>query len=504
MKTTTKLSSKCIYEFYKQLEAHGIENHGLLIIKDGKTVYEEYSYPYSADMPHTLFSVTKSIVSTAVGFAIEEGLVSLDTKIADVFPTHEMCKGDGWNELTLRSVLTMNSNKEFSFLQDMTDDYVEMFMKAQFRKDKGFLYSNNDAHIAAAVVHKVTGMSIADYLMPRLFAPLGIEKPFWETNEKGECIGGTGCYLKLSDLAKIMLCYSQGGKYNGVQVIPEFWTKEATKIQHRFSENSGYGYLFWIDADIYSMTGMFGQIIAYSKKHNAIIASMNSGVNEDSHTRLLNEVLVKALDGENTEEYDEHLNEYLKSRGVKPAVCGELPNIHFGKTYYLTSLSDKIAKAVFPQSVIPRALTCSFAKRPKNNLNKVVFSKTENALSIKWEEEEDKITINCGIDGKPQITECSIKGYPYKLWAYAYTENGKLKAVVKPLNTLATHYITFDFQSKYMKMKFNSTPDFTGFIIRSAISPDFFKKHKIIKNIAMGFLKLSLEIMQRPLKFKVK
>lgn len=504
MPIKTSLSLKYVYEFYKGLEAHGVENHGLIIVKDGKALFEEYAYPYSKDMPHTLFSVTKSIVSTAAGFAIDEGLISLDTKVEDIFPECEKCKGDGWNELTLRSVLTMQSNKEFSFLQDMTGDYVKMFMKAPFRKKKGFLYSNNDAHVVAAVVQRVTGMSLIEYLTPRLFEPLGIEKPFWETNYAGECIGGTGCYLKLSDLVKIMLCYSQGGKYDGVQIIPEFWTREATKIQVDFGNGNGYGYLFWINGDIFSMTGMFGQIIAYSKKHNAIIASMNSGVDEDSHTRLLQNTLIKALDFEDNEDGCELLWEYLENRKKQLPVCEALPQIPTGKSFYLTKLSDAVAKTVFPQSVIPGALTCSFAKRPKENLNRLSFEMAENALTVKWFEEEDEVIIKCGLDGKPRFSSCEIKGYPYTLWAYAYTENGKLKAVVKPLNTLATHYITFDFLMDSVKIKFDCTPDFTDFIIRSASSPDFFKKHKIIKAVLMGGLKVFLDFTQRPMKFKNK
>ncbi|MBQ8016365.1 MAG: serine hydrolase [Clostridia bacterium] len=125
MKTKTKLSSEWIYKFYKELENNGIENHGLLIEKDGETVFEEYAYPYSADMPHTLFSVTKSVVATAAGFAIDEGLFSLDSKIISLFPEYEACKSDEWENLTVRSVLTMQSNKEFSFTQDMTGNYVK-------------------------------------------------------------------------------------------------------------------------------------------------------------------------------------------------------------------------------------------------------------------------------------------------------------------------------------------------------------------------------------------
>ena len=92
METKTKLSSKWIYKYYRELEKYNIENHGLLIMQNGEVVFEEYAYPYSADMPHTLFSVTKSVVSTAAGFAIDEGLFSLDSKIIDFFSEYKPCK----------------------------------------------------------------------------------------------------------------------------------------------------------------------------------------------------------------------------------------------------------------------------------------------------------------------------------------------------------------------------------------------------------------------------
>lgn len=504
MKAKTKLSSKYIYEFYKGLEEKGVENHGLMLVKDGETVFEEYFSPYSQDMPHTLFSVTKSIVSTAAGFAISEGLISLDTKLSELFSEYEMCKGDGWSELTLRSVLTMQSNKEFSFLQDMTGDYVQMFMKAPFRKKKGFLYSNNDAHMVAAAVERVAGMSLVEYLTPRLFKPLSIEVPFWETNSQGQCIGGTGCYLKLSDLVKIMLCYSQGGVYENQQIIPKFWTEEATKIQVDFGGGSGYGYLFWIGEDVYSMTGMYSQIIAYSSKHNAVIGSMNCGLEEGAHTSLLQNTLIRAFEGECNEEYDALLSQYLEDRKRNIPVCGKLPEIPQGKTFYLTKLSDKIAKAVFPQSLIPRTISCSFARRPKENLNGVSFEVRENELIINWLEEEDKVKIICGLDGNPRLSECSIKGYPYKIWAYAYTQGDAVKVEVRPLNTLSTRYITLSFKGNTLQLQLEGTPDFKAFLLKNAGEPDFLKKHKAINAAAMFVVRKFADLLERPLKLKIK
>lgn len=504
MLTKTRLSSEWIYKYYKRLENCGVENHGLLIMQNGEIIFEEYAYPYSADMPHTLFSVTKSIVSTAAGFAIDEGLFSLDDKIIDLFPEYEPCKSDEWENLTVRSVLTMSSNKRFSFLQDMTGNYMEMFMKAPFRKDKGFLYSNNDAHVVAALIHKISGMNLVDYLTPRLFKPLEIDIPVWETNEIGECIGGTGCYLKLRDLAKICQCYADGGKYNGKQIIPEFWTKEATKIQVEFKENEGYGYLFWIRNGVFKMTGMFGQVIAYFPQYNVVVATMNACIDEGGNEGAIEYVLSKAFESESNEEWDEKLKEYLENRRIKIQKCKEKLNVSTGKTFYTTGLSNKIANLMFPASIIPRSLTSSFAKRPKTNFNEVSFDLTEDVFIVKWKEEGDEVVINCGLDGEPRMSECQIKGYPYKIWAYAYTENGKINAVVKPINTLSTQYMTFDFSGNTVKVQIKGIPSFTEFILKNATSPDFIKKHKFIKFIVTKVLNLILSTTERPMKFKAK
>lgn len=499
-----KPSSKYILEFYKGLEKHGIENHGLLIMKGEETVFEEYQYPYSADMPHTLFSVTKSIVATAVGFAIDEGLFTLDTKIIDIFPEYEACKSDEWENLTVKSVLTMNSNKKFSFLQDMTGNYVEMFMKADFRKDKGFLYSNNDAHIAAAIVHKKSGMTVAEYLRPRLFEPLEIDAPFWETNSIGECIGGTGCYLKLRDLAKICRCYGNGGKYNGLQIIPEWWTKEATKIQHPFKKGKGYGYLFWIENGAFSMTGMFGQVITYFPQYDAVTAVMNCGIDEGSNERLIYTVLTKAFEEESTDEWDNKLKEYLEERNVKPVACSEKISVPQNKKYYLTAFSDALAKFMFPQSLIPRSVSSSFAKRCKKNLNEVSFSLTDDVLTVKWKEGGDTVTVNCGLDGEPRLASCEIKGYPYKIWAYAYVKEGKINAVIKPINTLATQYFTFDFQGDALKMQIKGTPSYPEFILKNAVDNPIAKKSKVVKKAIIGVMKPVLATTERVMTLKSK
>ncbi len=508
MNTKSKLSSEWIYRFYNELEKYGMENHGLLIMQNGEILFEEYLYPYSADMPHTLFSVTKSVVSTAVGFAVSEGLFSLDSKILPFFPEYKACKSNEWENTTVRSLLTMQSNKKFSFTQDMTDNYDKIFMKAPFRKKgRGFLYSNNDVHVIASLIQRLSGMNLVDYLTPRLFEPLGIEKPFWETDSRGECIGGTGCHLKLRDLAKICQCYADGGKYNGIQVIPEEWTKEATKKQVNLEgrENEdGYGYLFWTDKGAFSMNGMFGQIVMYYPQYNAVIATTNCIIDDTLLYKLIQTVLTKAFENDSTDEWDKKLSDYLKNRSKMPVACTEKLKIPTDKTFCITPLSDLLAKFMFPASLLPRSLTSSYACRPQKNINKVSFELKENILTVKWYEEDDEIIVNCGLDGKPRFSECRIKGYCYKIWAYAYMKNGVINAVIKPINTLATQYATFDFSGDVLKMQIIGTPSFPEFICKNASQSSFVDNSGIFKPIIVQIIKLLLKTTEMPMKFKAK
>ncbi len=499
-----KISAKPILEFYQKLDENEVEHHSLIILHKGQVAYEHYIKPYSAEIPHTMFSLTKSVVSTAVGFAVEEGLFALDSKVIDIFPEYEACESDEWDTLTVRSLLTMQSNKEFSFTQDMTGNYVEMFMKAPFRKNKGFLYSNNDAHVVAAIVQKLSGMNLIDYLTPRLFEPLGIDKPFWESNCIDELVGGTGCYMKLRDLAKIGQCYQNGGKWEGKQIIPQWWTEEATKMQVSFGENSseGYGYLFWIHKGGYSMTGMYGQQVTCFPEKELVMASFNCCLNDGDFSRAFEQILPKSLEEEPDIKYEGKLRSYLENKDVKIPVSKALPQIPTGKTFRISTVSDIIAGLVFPAGIIPRSVSCSMAKRPKKNLDNLSFELSENILSIKWEEDSDSVIINCGLDGEARLSHVSIKGYPFTLWAYAFIKDGKLNAVVKPINTLSTTFIEIEFLRNKVKMKVTGTPDFIDFIAKNADKSDFVKNSGKFKPIIMKVVNKALNIIYRPITFR--
>jgi len=500
---TNGLSSARILDFYKGCDSHGIKNHGLIISRNGETLFEHYIFPYSAEMKHTLFSVTKSLVSTAVGFAIDEGLVTLETKVSNYFEDYKQSKGT--EKITVRDLLTMHSGKQFSFLQDMTGDYVEIFMKAGFRKENGFLYSNNDVHILSAMLQRITGMPVVDYLTPRLFEPLGIEKPDWETDCKDICVGGTGAYLPLPSLVKIVQCYLDGGKYQGRQVVPEFWTKEATKKQVELDADNptadGYGYLFWTFRDSFCMNGLYGQIITGFPKLGVVIGYTNCTVNDVPLFVLSRECLLPALDEEDNESDNKRLEEYLISKDekiIEKPARGKVPN----GEYKIDPLSKVVAGLFFPSRLIPRSITSSMAKQPKESFDRFSFSQTDDEIIIKWHEEGDCVTVKCGLDGKPHMSECAVKGYKYILWSYGWWEGDTLNVELKPINTLSALSMKFRFGNDSFKLSTKETPDFSEFILNNMNQVEILAKCEPLKKAASGFMKIMLRTLDAEMRFK--
>ena len=142
------------------------------------------------------------------------------------------------------------------------------------------------------------------------------------------------------------------------------------------------------------------------------------------------------------------------------------------------------------------------AMRPGKNINNLSFNVSENVLTIRWKEDDDEIVIACGLDGKARQTEVAIKGYPYILWAYAFMKEGKLTAVVKPLNTLSTTTLSFEFLKNKVKMQVDGTPDFVEFILRNADKSDFVKNSGKLRPFIMKTVRKALLFMQRPMTFR--
>lgn len=208
--------------------------HSVMVLQHGKILEEKFFVP---DTAHILNSVSKTFTSTAVGFAISEGLLSLDDKIVDLFPESvPENASDTLKRVTVRHLLTMNSGHgtdPTGATRRGDGDWIRGFMEWPLEYEPGTCYCYNSlaTYVLSAAVQKVTGQKVVDYLDTRLWQPLGIGNPKWLESPAGINTGGWGLYLKTEDLARMGLCLLGGGKFAGKQVIPAGWVAEMSAKQ---------------------------------------------------------------------------------------------------------------------------------------------------------------------------------------------------------------------------------------------------------------------------------
>ena len=304
-----------------------VEMHSIMVLQHGKVLEEKFFAP---DTAHIMNSVSKTFTSTAVGFAISEGLLSLDDKIVDLFPESvPEHASDTLGRITVRHLLTMNSGhaKDPTYaVRESDGDWIRAFMEWPVKYEPGTCYCYNSlgTYLLSAAVQKVTGQKVVDYLEPRLWQPLGIEKPFWQESPAGINTGGWGLYIHTEDMARMGLCILQGGRFCGRQVIPADWVREMganqvpsvgaglneqqlkeileahPNLPYFIPENNdwvqGYGYQMWrCRHNAFRADGANGQYIIILPDQDAVIAATAHVQNMQQELNLIWDHLLPAL-----------------------------------------------------------------------------------------------------------------------------------------------------------------------------------------------------------------
>jgi hypothetical protein len=281
------VSSKAIITFLDSAATSKHEFHSFMFLRHGKVIAEGWWNPYRPDLKHTLYSTSKSFTATAVGFAIKEKKLSLDDKVISFFPEYLPDTVNAFlAELKIKDLLSMSAGQRRES-STTGSGWVKAYLETPVVNEPGtkYRYSSLASFMLSAIVQKVTGEKVIDYLTPRLFNPLGIEGVDWETNPEGINTGGWGLRLQTEDLAKFGQLYLQKGKWNGKQILPEKWIEEATSLKiyqnpdlsqsKRDSSNDsmqGYCYQFWrARHNSYMANGAFGQFILIMPEKDAIV-----------------------------------------------------------------------------------------------------------------------------------------------------------------------------------------------------------------------------------------
>ena len=296
------IASSAVLAFLEEADQKIDHLHSFMLVRHGHVVAEGWWTPYDAGTRHELYSLSKSFTSTAVGLAIADGKLSLDDPVLKFFPDEAPAEPSAnLKAMRVRDLLCMSTGHQteprlIPFLASPTvtegkaetQSWVKTFLAQPVPHKPGthFLYNTAGTYMQSAIVQKVTGQTVLDYLRPRLFEPLGIADPTWGTSPQGITLGGYGLSIRTEDIAKFGQLYLQHGNWNGRQLIPAAWVQAATSRQTSNGSNpssdwdQGYGYQFWRARHAaYRGDGAFGQFCIVMPEQDAVVA-ITSGVKD--------------------------------------------------------------------------------------------------------------------------------------------------------------------------------------------------------------------------------
>jgi CubicO group peptidase (beta-lactamase class C family) len=308
------IPSSAVMEFIGALERHvhpldAVQ--GLMLLRHGNVAVEGWWSPYGPESQHPLHSLSKSFTSSGIGMAVHEGLLTVDDPVLKFFPDDVPADpSENLKAMRVRHLLSMNTghredttghvfgplyqinlfgpwvhDKEYltrHLFRGKDDNWPKAFLSlpVDYQPGTWFVYNTAATYMLSAIITRLTGMPLVDYLRSRLFDPLGIENPNWQTDPRGINIGGSGLHSKTEDIARFGQLYLQNGMWDGQRILTPEWIAEATSA-HSDNSNTqtkpdwtmGYGYQFWrCRHNCYRGDGAFGQYCVVMAEQDAVLA----------------------------------------------------------------------------------------------------------------------------------------------------------------------------------------------------------------------------------------
>jgi CubicO group peptidase (beta-lactamase class C family) len=385
------VSSAGILAFIEAADKTVDTMNSVMIVRHGKVITEGWWKPYEADTPHSMFSLSKSFTSTAVGLTIAEGKLSLDDPVLKFFPDEAPATpSENLKQMRVRDLLMMSTGHLNADVEKMgaieAPNAIKAFLEAPVAVKPGthFLYNSPATFMLSAIVQKVTGQKMVDYLRPRLFDPLGIENPIWQEGAGGISLGATGLELKTEDIARFGLLVLQKGTWEDRQVVPGEWIAAATARQTSTGSapmsdwDQGYGYQFWRSRHGFRGDGAFGQFCFVLPELDTTIAITSGSDNMQAVMNLVWEHLLPAM---------------------KPAA---LPANESDRK----KLSERLAQLEVRRAqgkATPRLDASISGKRYSFEANPIGIT----ALSVDWRTQRERPVMRVTVQGAEQQVTCS-------------------------------------------------------------------------------------------------
>ncbi|KQO60185.1 serine hydrolase domain-containing protein [Curtobacterium sp. Leaf261] len=281
-----------VLAFVRALETTpDVEPHSLMLLRHGQVVAEGWWAPYRADRVHLLYSLSKSFTAAAVGIAVGEGLVDLDATVLSYFPELDADITDERSRrILVRHVLAMASGHSSETVERAReldpDNLVRGFLLLPPDEEPGtvFAYNQPCTYSLGAIVRRVSGGSLLDYLRPRLLGPLGIDDVAWVRDDTGAELGFSGLHATTSAIAALGQLYLQRGVWDGTRILSEEWVEAATQLQVRNDDeenpdwSQGYGFQFWMARHGFRGDGAYGQFCVMLPGLDVVLAMTGQSI----------------------------------------------------------------------------------------------------------------------------------------------------------------------------------------------------------------------------------
>ncbi len=276
------IDSAAINEFIRRMSDERLGLQGYMIYKDGALAAADIASPYRFTDKRHVYSISKSYTSTAVGIAVDEGLLTVEDRVLSFFPEYHGKVSEHLAEMKVKHLLSMNTGHDTDTLGRVATTepgWVERFLSLDVEHEPGthFAYNTAATYMLSAIITRLTKMRVVDYLTPRFFNPLGISDVWWEESPDRVSDGGWGIHIAPEDMLKLGVLYLNRGVFNGRRILSEKWVDDALAYHSDNSRNGdpdwkvGYGYQFWLCRhNSFRGDGAFGQYIVMSPDKSAV------------------------------------------------------------------------------------------------------------------------------------------------------------------------------------------------------------------------------------------
>lgn len=459
-----------------QLESGFTEPHGLMIMRHGKICAEGWWNPYAPGIRHGLQSHSKTYAATAIGIAYTEGIVKLDERIIDIFPEYAPEQpSENLKRLTVHDVLCMGCGMDE--MPMATEHWIRDFLHTPVNHTPGttYMYNSVGSSILSAIIVKKTGMSMHEYLKPRLYDKIGIfsDNHRWMKMPDGCEVGGGGLFATTEDNLRLMKLYADGGVWEGERILDDEYVKRATTLQNESATEAknnplakdnfvGYGYQIWMcrPKGVYRADGAMGQFTIVVPDKDMIIAITEnaSGAHWAQTTLDVMWEFLERIENHPAKEENTEKSECLKNRMGRLALPNPKCAPYSPIAANIEGRQWRVIDGDFYMEDVGVAQHMSGCKLPQP-IDVFCFHFTSDEIVMDWENREEKERLVIATDGSRRHNTLPGRLISQVLLSGAWISENKLEVKARYIETCKEETLLFTFEEKKLKIT-NSTIEF--------------------------------------------